>query len=230
MKLIAIETATEACSAALLVDEQIALRYEIKPRGHSELILGMMDELLAEAGLSPKQLDAMAFGRGPGSFTGVRIAAGVIQGAAFAADLPVVPVSTLAAVAQRAFREKGEPNLLAAFDARMGELYWGAYRVGSDELVKPLFDDQVAVPDQVRLPLDQEWYGVGSGWGAYGPRLGERLGNALLGYQSEIYCSARDVAMLAAADFSAGLAVAAEQALPVYLRNDVARKKQSRQM
>jgi tRNA threonylcarbamoyladenosine biosynthesis protein TsaB len=225
MKLLAIETATEACSAALLIDHEVSLRYEIKPRGHSELILTMMDELLAEAGIEAKQLDAMAFGRGPGSFTGVRIATGVIQGAAFAAEVPVVPVSTLAALAQRAYRDKGEPNLLPAFDARMGELYWGAYRVGDDDLVKPIFQEQVATAEQVRLPLDQEWYGVGSGWGVSGARLGERLGLSLLGYQSKIYCSAQDVARLAAADFRNGLAVPAEQALPVYLRNDVTHKK-----
>ncbi|MBW9261301.1 MAG: tRNA (adenosine(37)-N6)-threonylcarbamoyltransferase complex dimerization subunit type 1 TsaB [Candidatus Thiodiazotropha sp. (ex. Lucinisca nassula)] len=225
MKLLAIETATEACSAALLIDDQIALRYEIKPRGHSELILGMMDALLSEADLSANQLDAMAFGRGPGSFTGVRIATGVIQGAAFAADLPVVPVSTLAALAQRAYREKGEPNLLTAFDARMGELYWAAYRIDSNEIVRLVMDEQVANAQQVHLPLDEEWYGVGSGWGVYGPELGERLGASLLGYKADLYCSARDVATLAAADFEAGQAVPAERALPVYLRNEVAQKK-----
>ncbi|MEW8624835.1 MAG: tRNA (adenosine(37)-N6)-threonylcarbamoyltransferase complex dimerization subunit type 1 TsaB [Candidatus Thiodiazotropha sp.] len=225
MKLLAIETATEACSAALLIDDRTELRYEIKPRGHSELILGMMDELLAEAGLSASQLDAMAFGRGPGSFTGVRIATGVIQGAAFAADLPVVPVSTLAALAQRAYREKGEPNLLTAFDARMGELYWAGYRVDSNEIVRLAIDEQVANCDLVQLPLDQEWYGVGSGWGVYGPQLGARLGESLLGYKADLYCSARDVATLAAVDFEAGLAVPAERALPVYLRNEVAHKK-----
>ncbi|MCG7898224.1 MAG: tRNA (adenosine(37)-N6)-threonylcarbamoyltransferase complex dimerization subunit type 1 TsaB [Candidatus Thiodiazotropha weberae] len=225
MKLLAIETATEACSAALLIDDQIELRYEIKPRGHSELILSMMDELLGEAGLSANQLDAMAFGRGPGSFTGVRIATGVIQGAAFAADLPVVPVSTLAALAQRAYREKGEPNLLTAFDARMGELYWAGYRVDSNDIVRLVLDEQVANAQQVHLPLDEEWYGVGSGWSAYAPQLGERLGESLLGYKADLYCSARDVATLAAVDFEAGLAVPAERALPVYLRNDVAHKK-----
>ncbi|MEW8211172.1 MAG: tRNA (adenosine(37)-N6)-threonylcarbamoyltransferase complex dimerization subunit type 1 TsaB [Candidatus Thiodiazotropha taylori] len=225
MKLLAIETATEACSAALLIDDQIELRYEIKPRGHSELILGMMDGLLAEAELSANQLDAMAFGRGPGSFTGVRIATGVIQGAAFAADLPVVPVSTLAALAQRAYREKGEPNLLTAFDARMGELYWAGYRIDSREIVRLVMHEQVASAQQVHLPLDEEWYGVGSGWGVYGPELGERLGESLLGYKADLYCSARDVATLAAADFEAGLAVPAERALPVYLRNEVAHKK-----
>ncbi|MBV2091180.1 MAG: tRNA (adenosine(37)-N6)-threonylcarbamoyltransferase complex dimerization subunit type 1 TsaB [Candidatus Thiodiazotropha sp. (ex Ctena orbiculata)] len=225
MKLLAIETATEACSAALLIDDRIELRYEIKPRGHSELILGMMDALLAEADLSANQLDAMAFGRGPGSFTGVRIATGVIQGAAFAADLPVVPVSTLAALAQRAYRQQGEPNLLTAFDARMGELYWAGYRIDSNEIVRLVMDEQVANAQQVHLPLDEEWYGVGSGWGVYGPELGERLGESLLGYKADLYCSARDVATLAAADFEAGLAVPAERALPVYLRNEVAQKK-----
>jgi tRNA threonylcarbamoyladenosine biosynthesis protein TsaB len=224
MKLLAIETATEACSAALLIDDQIELRYAIKPRGHSELILGMMDELLAQAGLKPNQLDAMAFGRGPGSFTGVRIATGIVQGAAFAADLPVVPVSTLAALAQRAYRQKGEPNLLPAYDARMGELYWAAYRVGEDGLVRLVVEEEVAPAERVRLPLEHDWYGVGSGWAAAGEVLAGRLGDDLLGYQAEMFCSAHDVAQLAAAALQQGLAVPAEQALPVYLRNQVAQK------
>lgn len=224
MKLLAIETATEACSAALYIDGHIELRYAIKPRGHSELILSMMDELLAEAELKPNRLDAMAFGRGPGSFTGVRIATGIVQGAAFGADLPVVPVSTLAALAQRAYRQKGEPALLPAYDARMGELYWAAYRVGEDDLVHPVLEEEVTTADKVRLPLDGDWYGVGSGWSVAGELLAGRLGDDLLGYQAEMYCSAHDVAQLAVAAFEQGLAVAPEQALPVYLRNKVAKK------
>jgi len=224
MKLLAIETATEACSAALMIDGEIALRYEIKPRGHSELILTMMDQLLAEAGLRPTQLDAIAFGRGPGSFTGVRIATGIAQGAAFGADLPVVPVSTLAALAQRGYRQKGEPHLLPAYDARMGELYWAAYKVGEDGLVRPVIEEEVAAAERVRLPLDDDWYGVGSGWGVAGAVLASRLGDDLLGYQAEMFCSAHDVAQLAAAAFEQGLAVAPEAALPVYLRNQVAKK------
>lgn len=224
MKLLAIETATEACSAALLIDGEIELRYAIKPRGHSKLILGMMDELLAEAGLKPEQLDAMAFGRGPGSFTGVRIATGIVQGAAFAADLPVVPVSTLAALAQRAYRQKGEPHLLPAYDARMGELYWAAYRVGEEGLVRLVMEEEVASAERVRLPLDDDWYGVGSGWAVAGEVLAARLGDDLLGYQAQMFCSAYDVAQLAAAGFEQGLAVSPEQALPVYLRNQVAQK------
>ncbi len=224
MKLLAIETATEACSAALLIDGEIRLRYQVKARGHSELILGMMEDLLAEASLKPSQLDAMAFGRGPGSFTGVRIATGVIQGAAFGADLPVVPVSTLAALAQRAFREKGERQLLTAFDARMGELYWAAYRVGETELVSLVIEEEVATADRVRLPLAGDWYGVGSGWGVAAETLAKRLGDDLLGYQAKMFCSAREIALLAAADFERGLGVAPELALPVYLRDEVAKK------
>ncbi|MES9943598.1 tRNA (adenosine(37)-N6)-threonylcarbamoyltransferase complex dimerization subunit type 1 TsaB [Candidatus Thiodiazotropha sp. CDECU1] len=224
MKLIAIETAAEACSAALYLSGDISIRYKILPRGHSELILEMVDDLLREANLTPASLDAVAFGRGPGSFTGVRIATGVIQGIAFAADLPVVGVSTLAALAQRAYREKGERKLLTAFDARMGELYWAGYRVGEKELAVPAIPEQVGSPQQVEIPHDDEWYGVGSGWGAYSEQLEQRLRGTLLGFKAEIYCSARDIASLAAADYQAGLAVAPEHALPVYLRNQVANK------
>ncbi|MES9993773.1 MAG: tRNA (adenosine(37)-N6)-threonylcarbamoyltransferase complex dimerization subunit type 1 TsaB [Candidatus Thiodiazotropha sp.] len=224
MKLIAIETASETCSAALFNDGEIILRYQMKPRGHSELILTMMDEVMAEGSLSLSDLDAVAYGRGPGSFTGVRIAAGVIQGVAFAADLPVVPVSTLAALAQRAYREKGEPRLLTAFDARMGELYWAGYQLGSNELVTSVIAEQVASAEQVEIPIDDEWYGVGSGWAVYAEQLEHRLNGALLGYKSDLYCSARDIALLAADRFLHGEAVAPEHALPVYLRNQVAEK------
>jgi tRNA threonylcarbamoyladenosine biosynthesis protein TsaB len=224
MKILAIETATEACSAAINVDGDIHLEYRINPRGHTELILKMVDQLMVDTGLSAAALEALAFGRGPGSFTGVRIATGVTQGIAFAADLPVVGVSTLAALAQRAYREKGERNLLTAFDARMGELYWAGYRVGDKELVVPAIAEQVGPAQQVEIPWDGDWYGVGSGWGAYGDQLAQRLGDNLLGFKAELYCSARDIAMLAAEDYRAGQAVAPEHALPVYLRNQVANK------
>jgi tRNA threonylcarbamoyladenosine biosynthesis protein TsaB len=224
MKLIAIETASEACSAALLYDDEIYLRYELKPRLHSKLILSMLDQVLSEADVRLANLDVVAFGRGPGSFTGVRIAAGVIQGVAFAAELPVIPVSTLAALAQRAYREKGERNLLTAFDARMGELYWAGYRVGDKERLVAAIPEQVGPAHEIEVPWDDEWYGVGSGWGVHGEKLAQRLGDTLLGFKAELYCSARDIATLAADDYQAGLAVAPEHALPVYLRNHVANK------
>jgi tRNA threonylcarbamoyladenosine biosynthesis protein TsaB len=226
MKLLAIETATEACSAALYLDGEILLRYQVKPRGHSELILGMLDELLTEAGLSPGQLDAMAFGRGPGSFTGVRIATGVVQGTAFGADIPVVPISTLAALAQRAYREQGEDKLLPAYDARMQQLYWAAYRVNEKGLVELIGSEQVLSVDDIGLPAGQGWYGVGSGWAAYGDQLLVRLGaHVVKGSDPEMLCSAYDVVLLGVEAFGRGKAVSAESALPVYLRDNVARKR-----
>jgi len=228
MKILAIETATEACSAALYLDGEISLRFRVEPRRHSELILPMMEELLSDAGIALTALDALAFGRGPGSFTGVRIATGVVQGAAFGADLPVVPVSTLAALAQRRYREQGEKNLLPAFDARMHELYWGCYRIDENGLARPRIDDQLVHPDQVEIPAGEGWVGIGTGWASYGVTLRDRLGSSLALFDGELLCSAWDIALLAAAGFTAGEAVSAELALPVYLRDKVAFKKGSR--
>ncbi|UCE90616.1 MAG: tRNA (adenosine(37)-N6)-threonylcarbamoyltransferase complex dimerization subunit type 1 TsaB, partial [Pseudomonadota bacterium] len=128
MKLLAIETATEACSVALAVDGDVRDRFEIAPRGHAGLVLPMAKALLAEAGLGLRELDALVFGRGPGAFTGLRIAAGVVQGLAYGAELPVVPVSSLATLAQGVSAQTGASDVLAVFDARMGEVYWGAFR------------------------------------------------------------------------------------------------------
>ncbi|MES9855186.1 MAG: tRNA (adenosine(37)-N6)-threonylcarbamoyltransferase complex dimerization subunit type 1 TsaB [Sedimenticola sp.] len=228
MKLLAIETATEACSAALLVDGEVTERYRVQPRGHSELILSMVDELLAVAELPLSALDAVAFGRGPGSFTGVRIATGVIQGIAFAADLPVAPVSTLAALAQRCYREAGEERLLAAYDARMQEVYWGVYEVGAAGLVNALVPDQVADPGKVSPPPDDDWCGVGSGWGSYRQQLEVHLGDRLKRVLPALFCSAHDVALLGAACVAANELVSAEMALPVYLRDKVAVKSTKR--
>jgi len=223
MKLLAIETAAEACSAALWIDGEISHQYRVEPRRHSELILPMMQSLLAEADLQLGQLDALAFGRGPGGFTGVRIATGVVQGAAFSADLPVVPVSTLAALAQRAYREFGETRLLCAFDARMNEVYWGQYRVAHG-LVSLDGEEVVCSPERVSLPSDSGWCGVGTGWGSYQDRLTDPGGSGVKKVLSGLYCSAVDVARLGVNGFEQGLAVAADQASPIYLRDNVAAK------
>ncbi|MCW8908202.1 MAG: tRNA (adenosine(37)-N6)-threonylcarbamoyltransferase complex dimerization subunit type 1 TsaB, partial [Sedimenticola sp.] len=210
--------------AALLINGQITGRYQVQPRMHSQLILPMMDELLAEAGLALSALDAVAFGRGPGAFTGVRIAVGVAQGAAFAADLPLVPVSTLAALAQRAAREHGRQRILTAYDARMQEVYWGAYQVAASGLVEPVIEEEVSSPDQVTLPTGDGWHGVGAGWGSYPEALQARLPGRVVSIDGSLLCSAHDVALLGAEGLSAGLAVAAETATPVYLRDKVASK------
>lgn len=221
MKLLAIETSADACSAALLFDARLEQRLEREPRRHSDLILSMMDDLLAQAGLNLAGLDALAFGCGPGSFTGVRIAAAVVQGAAFAADLPVVPVSTLAALAQAHFRTEGCQRSLAALDARMGEVYWGCYVLDDAGLMRPAGPEQIAPPERIELPSGGGWQGIGSGWAAQGEVLGRRLGVRLEAVKPDAICESRDIAVLAAADFAAGRSVLAERALPVYLRDRV---------
>jgi len=224
MKLLALETATEACSAALYLDGEVSERYQIAPRGHTDLILPMADGLLAEAGLVPAQLDVIAFGRGPGAFTGVRIATGVVQGIAFALELPVVPVSTLAALAQGGRREFGWERVAAAIDARMGEVYWGCFEVGDEGSMRPVSDELVTPPSQVPQLHEHQWHGIGSGWHSYATELAERQGVAMIDAIGDYFPHAQDVATLAVAAYQRGEAVSAEQALPRYLRDQVAQK------
>ena len=221
MNILAIDTSGEACSAALLLGGAVEQRLSREPRRHGELILAMMDELLGQAGLRLEGLDALAFGRGPGSFTGVRIAAAVIQGTAFGADLPVVPISTLAALAQGHHRAEGRTRTLPAFDARMGELYWGAYVLNEQGLMRAVVEDQVGSPEIVVLPEGGGWCGLGGGWAAHRDVLRRRLGPRLVAVDPSALCEARDVVTLAAAAFAAGRFVPAERALPLYLRDRV---------
>ena len=228
MRLLAIDTSTEAGSAALWLDGEMHQRHQIAPREHGQLILPMIESLLADAGLTLTQMDALAFGRGPGGFTGVRIANGVIQGLAFGADLPVVPVSSLAALAQGAHADMGTPRVLAAIDARIGEVYWGTYRAAENGLVRLVTQEIVCPPQDVPLPHDAEprgWFGAGSGWLAYAQPLKTRLGDAVTAWDGHCHPQAQHVAQLGADAFQRGLAVSAEQALPVYLRDEVAWKK-----
>jgi tRNA threonylcarbamoyladenosine biosynthesis protein TsaB len=226
MKLLAIDTSEDACSAALCVGDEILERFEIAPRRHTELILPMMDGLLAEAGLSLGGLDALAFARGPGSFTGVRIATSIVQGVALGAGLAVVPVSSLHALAQGARRVHGAGQVLSALDARMREVYWGAYRADDAGIMTEVVAEAVCAPGQVKVPEGDGWFGAGSAWAAYADVLAERCG--LRGAcDSDARVHAQDVAQVAAWLFAAGGAVPAEQALPVYLRDEVAWAKRS---
>ncbi len=225
MKILAIDTATEACSAALLLEGEINSLFEVQPRKHGDLILDMMDQLLRQADLRPAELDGLAFGRGPGAFTGVRIATGVAQGAALGAGIPLLPVSNLAALAQRLFREQGARRCLAAFDARMNEVYFGAYEVGQGDLAVLLGEEQVAHPDNLRLPGGGDWFAAGSGWSSHGDALKARIGADLLGEPSELLSHADDIARLGAAMLERDEAVPPREGLPVYLRDQVAVKK-----
>lgn len=243
-RVLAIDTATEACSAAILVADEVYERFLIAPRRHSALILPMVEEVLAEAGVSLRQLDGLAFGRGPGSFTGVRIAAGVIQGLALASDLPVAPVSTLWALAQGACRSGGPECIVAALDARMGEVYLGIYTTGRIDtmgginapdginapaatgvcpgtIVQPLRPEAVIDPAAISASLTGAWTGVGSGFKTHGAALCKSLAGSPSRIEPETYPHARDVALLGLETLRQGRGVRAEEALPVYLRDRV---------
>ncbi len=222
MKLLALDTATEACSAALLSGDTVYERHDIAPRRHAELILPMVDGVLTEAGLGLNDLDAIAFGRGPGAFTGVRIAAGVTQGLALGAGLPVIPVSSLAALAQPALGKAAV--VLPAIDARMGEVYWAAYESDQDGLATALAGEKVASPDAVRVPSTGQIFGIGSGWGTYRERLERILEGRIGGIDPDRFPLAKDMLPLAVREYNAGRCVSAEQALPVYLRDNVVKQ------
>jgi len=226
MKLLAIDTSTEACSAALSINGEISERYEIAPRKHAELILPMIDELLSDADCTLAQMDAMAFGRGPGAFTGVRIGTGVVQGLAFSVDCPVVPVSSLAAMAYGTMQELTVDNVLAGIDARMGEVYWGAYQRSIDGGVQLLGEESVCKPDETRVPDSGAWTGAGTAWQTYEAELSDRFSGVLKNSDSfELFPRAQHIAALGVIAVNAGLAVSADEAQPVYLRNNVAVKK-----
>jgi tRNA threonylcarbamoyladenosine biosynthesis protein TsaB len=219
--LLALDTSTEACSVALLHGGRTLLRHEVIPRLHAQRLLPMVQEVLAEAGIALAAVDAIGFGRGPGAFTGVRIALGVVQGLAFALQRPVLPVSDLAVLAQRAHREHGAGQVAAAIDARMDEVYWGCYRLQDGEM-RLVGDEAVLPPERVALPhgSDGEWFGAGTGW-AYAERLAVRPA----AFDAALLPHAGDLLALAGFAWARGEAVEAEQAQPVYLRDNVATPK-----
>lgn len=229
MKILAIDTATEACSAALYIEGEtvnngITSQYQLAPREHSRLILKMIDELLAQADLSISDIDAIAFGRGPGSFMGLRIAAGVVQGIAFAQDIPVIPVSTLKAIAHVAYEQAGSNKILVAIDARMDEVYWAKYCL-DDQSWSLEGEEQVISPDKLDLSDQADgWTGAGTGWASYADRLLSDSSYKPQAVLEDCFPSAEVIAKLAVQEFRAGNMVPAAQAIPVYLRNDVAKK------
>ncbi len=225
MKILALDTTEDACSAALLLGEEVVEHYELAPRRHSEIVLPMMDRLLHDADVRLIDLDALAFTRGPGSFTGVRIATSIAQGTAFGAGLPVVPVSSLHALAVGCRRECGADAILVALDARMHEVYWSGFRADADGPLEPAVAEAVVRPDDVEMPTGGAWHGVGSGWAAHGDVLRARC-PGVVEIHSDARVHAQDVARLGAELFAAGAHVSAVQALPVYLRDEVAWAKQ----
>lgn len=226
MKLLAIETATEACSIAVWIDGEVRERHALAPRRHAELALPWAEELLAEAGIARSQLDAVAVGRGPGAFTGVRLAVALAQGIALALDRPVLPVSTLAALAwpARLVLPVGG-QVLASIDARMQEVYLARFDIQPDGL-RLLGEETVQPPADVVLPDTGDWAARGTGLGALDAALAARLraqpGIRLHACEAEALPHAADVAALAAAALARGEGIAPERLEPAYLRNQVA--------
>jgi tRNA threonylcarbamoyladenosine biosynthesis protein TsaB len=223
VKILALDTSTEYCSVALWRDGTVDDSEALAGQRHSELLLPMVDALLARHGLAIRDLDGIAFGQGPGSFTGLRIGCGVTQGLAFGGGLPVVGIGTLLAMAEAAQSE----SVLSCLDARMGEIYHAAYRK-SGAAWQPVHAPSLCAPAEAPLVHEGAWTGCGSGFTAHGRTLRERYAGRLTGIMPEIFPHARDIARLAAVEFAAGRAVAAEQAVPVYLRDKVALKAHER--
>lgn len=224
MKFLALDTSTEACSVALALDGQILALDEVCPQQHSKRILPMLQQLLSDAGVSLYQLDGIIFGRGPGSFTGVRIGVSVAQGLAFGADLPVFGVSTLAAMAQAAAEQQNATEVIAAIDARMAEVYIAAFTLDEAGLMQAITPEIAAKPAALpevltSLSFSSQVLGVGTGWQTY-PQALQQLAPALIS-EAILYPSAQFMLPFASRAWQQQLFVSAEQAEPVYVRDEV---------
>ncbi|GAA0197272.1 tRNA (adenosine(37)-N6)-threonylcarbamoyltransferase complex dimerization subunit type 1 TsaB [Kangiella japonica] len=224
--LLAIDTATEACSVALVFNQQVFTRSKIAPREHGELILPMVDEVLKEAKVKLTDLDAIVYGQGPGAFTGLRICISVVQGLAFGAGLPVIGISSLQAMAQGLYSQRKEKHALAAIDARMGEVYWGQYELW-DNVMTLVGSETVCSPELVTVSAPNAsivYNGVGTGWKTYASELSATLNLPTVIHTEPLYPFAEYMLPMAERLFEQGQAIPAEQAVPVYLRDNVAKK------
>lgn len=224
MKILALETSTEFCSVALYLDDKILTQEILAERRHSEIVLPMVQEILADAELTLAQLDGIAFGAGPGSFTGLRIACGVAQGLAFATNLPIVGVSTLEAIAQ----QTGEQKIIAALDARMGEIYHAAYQRLAQHCWQAISPPMLCHPQQAPSVVGDEWHGCGSGFDAYTQELSIIYTKNIHQIHFGHHPHAREIAQLAIPKFTDGTDTEPANAVPVYIRNKVALKENER--
>ena len=227
MNLLAIDTSTDFCSVAASRGETLFSRHERAGRRQAETILGMVDKVLVEARIDLTQIDGIAYGAGPGSFTGLRIAAGVTQGLALARGVGVIGVGSLLALSEEAGKDGAGGRMIACLDAHMGEVYHAAYRragAGWEEVSAP----GLYRPEAVPVAPGQDWTGCGDGFAAYRERLAARLGECVAAIRPEATPSARAVLKLAIPRFAAGEAKDAATAVPVYLRDKVALKTSER--
>ena len=220
LNILALETATDACSVAIMSGDAVFEVHEVAARQHTDLLFAMIERVLAEAGLARSAVDLIAFGRGPGTFTGVRIAAGVAQGIALANGVPLAPVSTLAALAAGGARLYGGRQILAALDARRAQIYLAALRFDDSYTIgESVIADCVLAPEAVVLAAPTQWLAVGNAWPSYHARFAADI--AAIPRRDLLYPHAQDVARLGGALHACGGSVAVADALPMYLRGAV---------
>lgn len=225
MKILALETSTEFCSVALNLNGKISYKEVLAERRHSEILLPMVQELLSETELVLQQIEAIAFGAGPGSFTGLRIACGIAQGLAYAIDLPIVGVSTLEAVAQQIEKQK----VIVALDARMNEIYHAAYQKQSSDHWKIISEPKLCTADQAPSLPGNDWDGCGSGFDIYSNKLSEHYSKQLQKVHYGLHPQAREIAQLAVSKLSNNDSDTNPiYAAPIYIRNKVALKEKER--
>lgn len=218
LRMLAFDTSTTACSVALLNDTQVKTAHVVAPMQQAKLILPLIHDLLAEQDLALTDLDAIAYGRGPGSFTGVRIAASVAQGLGYATSLPLIAVSSLAILAQTAFLERQWEQCLVAVDARTQQIYWGRYAINGSGHMELEGAEQLTSPNEVKIPNNTKWYGIGDGWENYKETWDNRLEGQPLTLGAELLPSAKALLTLAEVKFNQGEVIAPFEAIPVYLR------------
>lgn len=223
MNLLAIETSTDACSVGLLCGGETKINHQIVAQQHGRLVLPMIDALLAQAELSVQHLDGVVFGRGPGSFTGVRIAVALTQGIALGADVGVIGISTMNSVAQGVYRLHGDLSVAISLDARMDEVYFAAYQIQNEGVMSAVTDESLCPPQQLpSLPEDVGRTWAGSGAERYSQLLQEQYGVPMDSIRTDVWPNACDLLSLAIPRVESGQLQAAEHAMPVYLRNKVA--------
>lgn len=239
-KILALDTSLNACSVAIQVDDKIIMHHEIAPQKQSELILPMIEAILSEVGVELAQLDAIALGSGPGSFTGIRLATSIVQGLCLGAKLKAIPISTLQIMAQTLYRKHKIENALIGIDARMKQIYWSAYTCKStgnkltgrqkivNKIMQPIIADCLCTPDNPKIEAQMQdliWTGVGSAWQAYGDVLKNVCNSKSLQLGSELYLNlmpeAQDLLDLAIHAYNLNQTVSTKQLLPAYLQNEL---------
>ncbi len=221
--ILGIETATDACSVAIHTQSQEFNHFVIEPQAHAKLLLGMVDQICIQAGIALKDIDAFAFGSGPGSFTGVRIAASVIQGLAFGVNKPIIAVSSLQALAQQAFNVHTTEYIIALLDARMQEIYCGSYKSNVNGLVKPISENMLKNPAEFTAKVAAPCVAVGTGVAVYSEIIQQRNPDLIID-TTILHPRAQEIVQLAADLYVHGEVLQPHEAIPTYIRNDVAKK------